>query len=138
MNRAEDPHDRTRPDSTGRYERSDIPVRAVLWFGVGVLAAAVIIHLGLDFLLGRFSSESAARKASPWQWVPANAPREVVVPAPFELDQRRELRASEDRLLGSYGWTDVEAGTVHIPIDRAMDLLVERGVSAPLPRSKKK
>ena len=35
---------------------------------------------------------------------------------------------NEDNELYSYGWVDEKAGTVHIPIDRAMELLVERGL----------
>ena len=41
----------------------------------------------------------------------------------------KELRQREDEVLGSYGWVDQNAGTVHIPIDEAMTLVVEQGVS---------
>ena len=36
-------------------------------------------------------------------------------------------RRMQDRL-NSAGWLDEDAGTVHMPIDRAMDLMVERGL----------
>jgi hypothetical protein len=36
------------------------------------------------------------------------------------------LRAREAAQLGGYGWVDRQAGVVHIPIDRAMELLVAR------------
>jgi hypothetical protein len=39
----------------------------------------------------------------------------------------KDLRAQEDRLLSTYGWTDKKAGVVRIPIDRAMQLQMERG-----------
>ena len=32
------------------------------------------------------------------------------------------------RLLNSYGWVDPKAGVVRIPIDRAMDLLLQKGL----------
>jgi hypothetical protein len=38
------------------------------------------------------------------------------------------LRAAEEANLDSYGWIDRNSGTVRIPIDRAMQLLVERGL----------
>jgi len=38
------------------------------------------------------------------------------------------LRARETSELESYGWMDRKAGRVRIPIDRAMDLLVLRGL----------
>jgi len=39
-----------------------------------------------------------------------------------------KIRGREDGLLNSYGWVDEKAGTVRIPIERAMDLLVQRGL----------
>ncbi len=40
----------------------------------------------------------------------------------------RDLRAQEDAILNSYGWVDRAAGSVHIPIDRAMEIVLERGI----------
>ena len=34
----------------------------------------------------------------------------------------------EEQTLNSYGWVDQQAGVVRIPIDRAMDLLAQRGL----------
>ena len=39
-----------------------------------------------------------------------------------------DLRSKEEKTLYSYGWVDEKAGTVHIPIERAMDLIVQRGL----------
>ena len=36
-------------------------------------------------------------------------------------------------MLDSYGWVDKNAGTVHIPIDDAMRLTLERGAAASRP-----
>ena len=36
------------------------------------------------------------------------------------------LRAAADKRLHSYGWVDQKAGIVHIPIERAMQLVVRR------------
>lgn len=36
------------------------------------------------------------------------------------------LRAREAAQLNGYGWVDRQAGVVHIPIDRAMEILVAR------------
>jgi hypothetical protein len=47
---------------------------------------------------------------------------------PDPLALRRELRGEEDALLKSYGWVDRTAGSVHIPIDRAIEIVLERGV----------
>ena len=39
-----------------------------------------------------------------------------------------DIHAKEDLLLDNYSWVDQGKGTVRIPIDRAMDLIAERGL----------
>ena len=49
----------------------------------------------------------------------------------LEIDERTELnkvRLYEEDRLSTYDYIDKDAGTVLIPIDRAMDLLVQRGL----------
>jgi hypothetical protein len=43
-----------------------------------------------------------------------------------EIDLKK-LQAEEKGRLSSYGWVDRTTGTVHIPIERAMELSIERG-----------
>jgi hypothetical protein len=40
------------------------------------------------------------------------------------------FRATEDRVLSTYGWVDRNAGVVRIPIDRAIDIVAQRGLPA--------
>jgi len=61
------------------------------------------------------------------------APGEVTkFPEPrLETNERMEIndfRLQEENTLHRYGWVDQQAGVVHIPIDRAMQLLVQRGL----------
>jgi hypothetical protein len=51
------------------------------------------------------------------------APRLEEHPA-IEIQQ---LRAQEDHVLSTYGWMDKKAGVVRIPIDRAIELQLDRG-----------
>jgi hypothetical protein len=44
----------------------------------------------------------------------------------------KDFQAAERERLDSYGWMDRSSGAVHVPIDRAIELIVERGVG-PLP-----
>jgi cytochrome c oxidase cbb3-type subunit III len=60
---------------------------------------------------------------------------QVRLPAPPPNTTRaharlKEMRATEDAVLHSYGWVDQAAGIVRIPIERAMELLAERGLPA--------
>jgi hypothetical protein len=47
---------------------------------------------------------------------------------PLPLIPRQRLRAEEDAVLASYAWVDKRGGFVRIPVDRAMELIVERGL----------
>jgi hypothetical protein len=51
------------------------------------------------------------------------------------LVPRQKLRAEEDAVLTSYAWVDKPGGFVRIPVDRAMELLVERGLPPAKPMS---
>lgn len=45
-----------------------------------------------------------------------------------------DFQTAERERLDSYGWMDRSTGAVHIPIERAIDLIAERGVG-PLPQA---
>ena len=45
------------------------------------------------------------------------------------LDDMLEMRARENRILSSYGWVDQQSGVVHIPIEEAKKLMLERGMA---------
>jgi cytochrome c oxidase cbb3-type subunit III len=57
---------------------------------------------------------------------------QVTTPAPpkptIQARQLLEMRAAEDAALHSYGWVDRPAGVVRMPIDRAMELVLDRGL----------
>jgi hypothetical protein len=49
----------------------------------------------------------------------------------LETNERIELngfRLAEEQQLHSYGWVDKDAGVVHIPIETAMQMLVQHGL----------
>jgi hypothetical protein len=56
----------------------------------------------------------------------------ILPPKPrLQVNQQLDLqqvREQEQRILNSYGWVSKEAGAVRIPINRAMDLIAERGL----------
>ncbi len=64
--------------------------------------------------------------------LPYSAPplQSKVTPSPevSSGEMLRQLRATEDAALNTYGWVDRANGKVHIPIERAMDLLLQRGL----------
>jgi len=42
--------------------------------------------------------------------------------------QLQNLRTLEDHMLSSYAWVDQKEGTVRIPIDKAIDMVAQKGL----------
>jgi len=111
------------------HEETDINVWAVGKFAVAlalVAAAALFLLVGLFRYFFRAKGPPAGRSQ-----VAASEPVKAF-PQPqlqqSEVLDLKAVRAAEDQVLNSYAWIDPEKGVVRIPIDRAMDLLVERGL----------
>ncbi len=93
-----------------------------------VCVAVWLMMVGfLKFTMGRLNDGDPAVSAlaRPDGELPPG-PR-LLVDEPTNL---RTFRATEAQTLEHYGFIDQAAGTVHIPIDRAKDLLIERGLPA--------
>ena len=135
------------------FERRDIGVGGVLYFMAGLAVAAVIIHFVVAGLFRYLEHHSEAQQhaLSPLVTNPTRDTRTLPpefktdregtdyekylqknFPEPqLEIDERTELnkvRLSEEDRLSTYDYIDKDAGSVRIPIDRAMDLLVQRGL----------
>lgn len=109
------------------HEPSDIKAGRLMMIGVAIL---VIGGLTSAALYGMFVFLQARPPAAE----PPSA-LGVVQPTPpaprLQTDPEadwQELQATEQALLHTYGWADKAAGKVRIPIDRAMDLVAQRGL----------
>ncbi len=120
-------HTTPSPEARG-HETKDASILGVALTGVG-LAIGAAIALAIVYGIFQFLSTQRVTTAPPnpmaetsvQQFPPA--PRVEEHPA-VEI---QELHAREDSLLSTYGWTDKEGGVVRIPIDRAIDLELQRG-----------
>jgi hypothetical protein len=119
-------------DSNEGYELRDARISPILRFGIGLTLFLVLLYVATFWLFDRFAAREANLKPPLSPLALSNRPK--VPPEPrLELAPNRqlsELRAHEDFILRSYGWVDHDAGIVRIPVERAMDLLVERGLPA--------
>jgi len=113
----------------GGYERTDANVRGLTGFAVGL----VLLMLVGMFAMRMFYVQMAEHQVrtdpalSPLAaQLPDHPPdpRLQVMPA-ADLQQ---IRAEEQEKLTSYGWVEPNAGVVRIPVERAMELVVERGL----------
>ena len=113
------------------HEASDVNFRAIVSFGVGLLALGAVVYLVVWLFLG-FLSTRAGRASEQLAYPLAAGQGDRVPPEPrLQTNPRadlRELREAEDKRLDSYGWVDRNAGIVHIPIDEAIKATLQHGL----------
>lgn len=109
------------------YEVADARRRPLVLAVIGVfvlIALSFVVTAGLLFVAsGQVGDGSNALSATSVQLPPA--PRLEQNP---ELDGTRIESEATERLEG-YGWVQQRDGIAHIPIERSIELLVERGVN---------
>lgn len=115
-----------------RFDR-EINLRGIVYSVVGLVVVTVIAHLVVWSLIKGFvrydtkrdpSSPIPAPMAEANRQQPPAGPRLQTTPG-FDL---REMRQDEDRRLNRAGWIDERQGTIHVPIDVAMEVIANRGL----------
>jgi len=117
-----------------KHEHTDIDPRIgyqfALWLAVSMFISFGIVYGTFWFFEGRAKSyDSTAQKYPLAAAVPHKEP-----PTPNLQKQPFKdiylLRQGETEKLTSYGWVDKDGGVARIPIDRAMELMLQRGFPA--------
>lgn len=94
------------------YEVRDANPRYLLIFGIVLVIFLTVLEMGELGVYRLFVRNLGPDPA-------ARAPGDI-------YDQLRLTRETAKKTLTSYGWVDAKAGIVRIPIERAMDLVIER------------
>ena len=139
------------PDASKGYEASDVRVSGVVVFLIALTIFAVVTGL-LAYGVGKILNTRMARQdGPPSRWakqvdvrplgnMPSNPEMQNKLsemtqnfPAPrLQTDDGNQdvadLHAREDLLLDNYSWADEATGKVRIPIERAMELIAQRGL----------
>ena len=107
------------------HERTDMNPKYVAYFAIALVIGGVLIHLGIWWMFRQLEKEQARRDTRP-----------ALVEAPKERPEPRlqispqgdleELRRQEDEILSTYRWIDRDKGVARIPINRAMEIFIER------------
>ncbi|MDR3727485.1 MAG: hypothetical protein P4K86_10625 [Terracidiphilus sp.] len=138
-------------DASKGFEQSDVRVTGILVF-LTALSIFVVVTAVLSYGIGKVINANMAKEDGPrTKWaspvdvrplgnLPANPELQSKV---AELTQRfptprlqtddgnqdiADLHTREDLLLDHYSWVDRSQGKVRIPIERAMELLAQRGL----------
>jgi hypothetical protein len=113
-----------------RFEHGDVNFKALSKFAIGLVITAIFsagLVLGIfQYLLHREGGVPASRIESPAQDARQLPPEPRLEETP--MTDLQEMRAAEDQVLRSYGWLDQPNGIVRLPIDRAMELIAQRGL----------
>ncbi len=110
------------PNGAG-HEQREVSVRLIV-VSLGFLAIGTFLVFLLVIGIFRYFYNTDKTGEALRQGVIPPEPRIEV--APYE--QLQQLKIREDHILTSYAWVDKNAGTVRVPIDRAIDLLAAKGL----------
>ena len=130
------------PGEETEYEHEDLGSRGIFVFLTALAVSGIIIYfiiVAMYAFLDKYE-KSQMTMASPLVTTPGSIARIVTQDdmdktfkdngAPMlETDERTELRKflmDQENQLNSYGWVDEKAGVAHIPIERAMELIVQK------------
>ncbi|HVN83331.1 MAG TPA: hypothetical protein VMW17_00660 [Candidatus Binatia bacterium] len=116
--------------SAGGHEHRDVTFRPIVLSAIGLVVLTVLVFVGMRLLFNVY----AAREA---ELSPRRNPLAISYGREFPPEPRlqtapiqdlQKLHAWENDTLSTYGWADEKTGAVRIPIARAMELLLQRGV----------
>ena len=93
-------------------ERTDVSTKGIAYAGAGLAVTCVIIGAIVWMVFPR-STRIAPGFAG------GAEPRVQAKPS----DDLARMRARDEAALHSYGWVDRRAGVIHIPIERAMEVM---------------
>jgi hypothetical protein len=113
------------------YETRDVNIRVVLWLAMATAVGAGLAHVGVYYLMSVYESQARENDPplSPYAAREAAPPGTPLQAAP--LADYEQYRREQERLTSTYGWVNRQQGVVRIPVERAMELYVERGPPKP-------
>jgi hypothetical protein len=124
-------HDIELPDITRPevgHERSDVNITALVQFGIGLAALAVVSFV----LIWVFYRVMEGVHGGPIPPTGLNVTANALPPEPrlqqTPITDLKSVLDAQNQLLTTYGWIDRQHGVVRVPIDRAIDLLAQRGL----------
>jgi len=107
------------------HEDRDVNSRLVIGGGCGLLLGVVIVLLLMQLLVGLFATEESVDS------VPQTPPEPRLQASPAQ--NWLTVKATQEAILNTYDWVDRTNGVAHIPIDRAMELIVTEYAQTPEP-----
>jgi hypothetical protein len=112
------------------HETGDVNARALTKFGLSMAFMILIFLVGLwgmfDYLKNREAELGLPLSPAAIVNAEKHPPDPQLQPHPAQ--DMQQWRAAEERALHQYAWKDPDKGVVQIPVERAMDLIAQRGL----------
>jgi hypothetical protein len=127
--------DHPRPQHEPAEFDSEIHVRSIFGVLAGLALLVALSFAGMWTFSRVLKSRSVARDPLPLPVAEANQPRprpRAALQADPTADMARFAK-DEEAALTSWAWVDRSAGVVRIPVDRAIEIVAERGLPVPPP-----
>jgi len=113
-----------------RHEVHDIQLRPIVNFALVMVVAMTVAFVLIWWLVRMWTGASLVMQPQIAPVVITPQPASTSVMPFFVANELDGLLREQATRINSYGWVDREAGVVHLPIERAMQLFVERGAPA--------
>ena len=117
------------PSGAG-YESRDIDFPKLIAIGIvlliGTALSMVVAALVFTYLAGKEAGTQPPPSSLTAVTTPTQPPEPRLQVTP--VADLKEYRAKQEEMLTTYGWVDRKAGFVRIPIDRAIDIVAQRGL----------
>jgi hypothetical protein len=115
---------------TVAHEPTDADARAITRFGIALVFIVILSQLLLWWLFDHLSGQQAKLSPPVPALIRAQAPKEPPEPrlqGNPQLDLKKMLQ-DEDAVLNHYGWVDPDRGIVRLPVDRALEIVAQKGM----------
>ena len=112
------------------HEAADADIGPLIKFAV-FLALTTFVCAAICVGLYRYLDQrEAAKRRAGIRWPQASRGRSRLPPRlqNYPFYDIKAFRGEENRVLEHYGWVDKNAGVVRIPVERAIDVLAEKGL----------
>jgi hypothetical protein len=118
-------------DVSAGWEKRDVHIKGLFQFAFWMAVVLAVTMVGMHFTFEAF------KKATPMgaTMSPMVTPEMRMIPAPplLQVHPHQELIdycAEQQKGVNTYAWVDQQSGVVRIPVDRAMDLILAKGLPA--------
>jgi hypothetical protein len=121
------------PNGNQHYERRDATLRPLVLFLGGLALICAVVFVAMVGLFRLFEHTIAESRLPSGQLSPLAKERVLPEEPRLQVNEPEDLAAYRRRqahIYSSYGVVDASKGTFRIPVERAMQLLLQRGLPA--------